>query len=44
MKKKIMAVVQAAIVLFALTAAAGCFIDTGWDGGWHHHDHYGWHH
>ena len=40
MKKKILAVLQAALLLFAMGAATGCYVGPGWGGGWHH----GWHH
>lgn len=43
MKKwKLMALIQALIMLFAMTAATGCFIedDDGWHDGWHHHHHW----
>ncbi len=49
-KLKLMAVIQALIMMFAMTAAAGCFIeDDDWDGGWHHrhhewHEMHEWHH
>jgi hypothetical protein len=38
-KNKIIAILQAAIMVFAMTAASGCFIG---DPGWHHHHDY-WH-
>jgi hypothetical protein len=48
MKKwKLMAVIQALIMLFAMTAATGCFIEgDDWHDGWHHrhHEWHEWHH
>jgi hypothetical protein len=41
-KRKLLAIVQAVVMLFAMTAATGCFIETpGWHGGghWHSWDH-----
>jgi hypothetical protein len=41
--RKILAILQAIVLLAAMTAATGCVIqDPGWGGGhWHHwHEHY----
>jgi hypothetical protein len=34
-KKKIIAVFEAGVMALVITAAAGCFVGHGWDGGWH---------
>jgi hypothetical protein len=40
-KNKIIAILQAAIMLFAMTVVSGCYIGgPGW--GWHH-DYHHWH-
>jgi hypothetical protein len=41
-KSKLLAIVQAVVMLFAITMASGCFIEApGWHGGghWHSWDH-----
>ncbi|MGA6972924.1 MAG: hypothetical protein WBY93_14920 [Candidatus Binatus sp.] len=40
MKRRIVTILQAVVLLFAMTAASGCFV--GVHGGWDHH-HAGWH-
>jgi hypothetical protein len=35
MKKKIIAILEAGVMALVITAAAGCFVGHGWDGGWH---------
>jgi hypothetical protein len=42
MKRRIVTVFQAVVMLIAMSAAAGCFVGYHGGGGWDH-NHAGWH-